>query len=410
MATIKELRDQRAAKLDIMRELVESAEAENRDLTDEEQNKYDAAKSEAESLRARYERMEEQSGLSGALQNRQAAAVLKHGKGDSEGGSMKYFLRTGDNRAFPEEMRDGNELVIRLPNIGVEKRATDTIWNITTAADGGYAVPTGLAPMIAAKKSERMLADLLGVRRIPGVGTTVNFPYESTSLSVFAATSEQADNYANTYERDAVQLGVKAFTLAKKTKKLALTEEVLDDEEANLTNFIADAIGRSLALTHNTALLAEIASNGTNLKTFSSATVIGVNELEAIRYNSTVAFYMDDAASVAWVMQPAVLGEIVSLGSTSIRYYAQPIGLGNARDELLGYPVVYSSLSGATAASAKSVYFGAWDQVGMREDPALRFLRDPYTTDGIVYLKYVTRLVYGILQPEAVGYGVHPSA
>ena len=46
----------------------------------------------------------------------------------------------------------------------------------------------------------------------------------------------------------------------------------------------------------------------------------------------------------------------------------------------------------------------------MREEPALRFIRDPFSVDGIVVLKYSFRTVYGVLIAGAVGYGVHPSA
>ena len=48
--------------------------------------------------------------------------------------------------------------------------------------------------------------------------------------------------------------------------------------------------------------------------------------------------------------------------------------------------------------------------VGMREGPGLTVLRDPYSTDGIVFLKYRFRAVYKVLQAEAVVYATHPTA
>jgi HK97 family phage major capsid protein len=77
---------------------------------------------------------------------------------------------------------------------------------------------------------------------------------------------------------------------------------------------------------------------------------------------------------------------------------------------LEGFPVHWSLYPAATAASAKDIYFGNWNFVGMREEPALRFIRDPFSVDGIVVLKYSFRTVYGVLIAGAVGYGVHPSA
>jgi HK97 family phage major capsid protein len=79
---------------------------------------------------------------------------------------------------------------------------------------------------------------------------------------------------------------------------------------------------------------------------------------------------------------------------------------------LLDFPVVYSYKSGATAASAKSVYFGNWFYVGLREAPGFSVIRDPYSRAayGEVILNYMFRADYGVLIAEAIGYGVHPSA
>ena len=78
---------------------------------------------------------------------------------------------------------------------------TDSTMNITTAGDGKNLVPTTPIGQIALRKNELMLADRIGCRRVPGVGTTVNFPYESADPDAFAATSEQSDAHGNNYER-----------------------------------------------------------------------------------------------------------------------------------------------------------------------------------------------------------------
>jgi HK97 family phage major capsid protein len=249
----------------------------------------------------------------------------------------------------------------------------------------------------------------LGVRPVPGVGTTVNYPFENADPSVFAATAEQDDSYAQTYERDvAPVLDTKAFTLAKKTKKLALTEELMDDEDANLLAHVADSVGRGLGITHNSLLMTEVAANGTSLKTFASASAIAAGEPENVVFNDTLSYYLEEDDSIGWVIRPTTMGAIASITGNA-RLYAETPG-GSRNREILGYPAFYSNQAAAVAASAKSMYFGNWYYVGMREDPALRFLRDPYTTDGIVYLKYSFRAVYGVLIAGAVGYGEHPTA
>jgi hypothetical protein len=74
--------------------------------------------------------------------------------------------------------------------------------------------------------------------------------------------------------------------------------------------------------------------------------------------------------------------------------------------------VYYSAKSGATALSAKSVYFGNWNYVGYREAPGVTVIRDPYTRGGYgeVLLYYMFRCDYSVLQAEAIGYGEHPAA
>jgi len=285
-------------------------------------------------------------------------------------------------------------------------RVNDTIMNASVAADGKNAIPIGFSGQIAARRNEIRLADKLGVRMVPGVGTTVNFPYEGGDPNAFDTTAEQNDAHENNYTRDAAVILNKAFTLVKKTKKLELTEELLADEDANLMGFIADHIGRAMGVSHNALLLAEVAANGTLLKSFASASAIAFGEIEDIMYNDVLSYYLDDGGSVNWVMRPSTLGNIRSITGDA-RQYAPPSTDG--RRTLGEYPVYFSNQASASAASAKDVYFGNWYYVGMREDPALSLIRDPYTVDGMVLLKYSFRTVYGVLIAGAIGYGQHPT-
>ena len=106
-------------------------------------------------------------------------------------------------------------------------------------------------------------------------------------------------------------------------------------------------------------------------------------------------------------MRPTTFGKVKGI-SGDPRVYGNSVS--TAGRTLLEYPVAYSNQAAAIAASAKSMYFGNWYMVGMREDPALRLIRDPYSVDGMVILKYTFRTVYGVLVAGAIGYGVHPTA
>jgi hypothetical protein len=47
--------------------------------------------------------------------------------------------------------------------------------------------------------------------------------------------------------------------------------------------------------------------------------------------------------------------------------------------------------------------------MALRESPVMTLIRDPYTVDGKVILKYGYRCVYKVLQAAAIIYGAHPT-
>lgn len=399
----RELRDRRGQLLDKAQELVKSAEVEDRDFTEEETAQYDDMLAQADKLESRAKRLEDMSGIQAVINDKKSPSVLPKTKlGDNEERALSWWIRTGDTGGV-KHMMDAEGSVF----IGEQRASNDTTLNITTDADGKYAVPTGHYNGIIARRDEMRLSSSLGVRMIPGVGTTVNVPIDDEDDGEFVSTAE-----SNAYDRDAPALNQVAFTLVKYTKKVDLTVELLEDEESRLMPFLEDFVGRGMAKTHNNLLLTEVAANGTSLKTFASATAIAVDELEPIVYNEALSNYLDDSNSAAWVMQRAVHGEIILLDDTSIRRYANNQMGNEMGPNLLGFPVKYSAKSGATAASAKSVYFGNWNYVGLYEAPGFSLIRDPYTRGGYgeVLLYYMFRCDYGTLQAEAIGYGVHPSA
>jgi HK97 family phage major capsid protein len=413
MANARELRQLRAERLESAAALVEAAEKENRGLTPEETAVYDGHVSEADTIMTRVERLEKLAERQGQASPLNTPTTLKIPRGDDEARALAHYFRTGDSSGVAHLRSEGEgrsrySVVVNMPSL-MELRAVDSTMNITTAADGGATVPTGLGPLIAQRMNERWLAPQLGCTRIPGVGTTVNHVYENADPVVFATKSEQADNLStNDYERDAMVLAAKAFTLVKKTKKLNLTEELLEDNDVNLMDAIANWISRNMATTHNSMLLTEVAANGTALKTYAAAAAIAAGEPEDIVFNDTLGYYLDDGSSAAWVMRPTTFGNIASL-TGSARLYAETPSGSFARS-LLGYPVFYSNNAAATAASAKDVYFGDWSQVGYRLANELKLITDPYSEDGVVVLKYSFRTVYGVLIAGGIGYGVHPSA
>jgi len=355
----------------------------------------DAAKVTAQETNALYLSMRDAAQTSnlGQFTPAGAPAQLKNGRGDSFMGAFRAYARTGDTGGVRPWM-DGNEIVFR-------NASNNTDMNIGTAADGGYVDPTTMYQGVIAKRSEMSLPERLGVRRIPGRGTTVNVPYDNETDGEFVATNEAA-----AFDQDAPALGQAQMTLVKYSKYITLSHELLEDEDASLMTFLTDWIARGQAKTMNNLLLTEVAANGTSYKTTAAATAIAAGELEAVAMNDTLGDYLDDAGSIAWVMRPSTFGAIQSITGNP-RLYADGNNGGNAmRPPLLGYPVLFSNKATVIQASAKSAYFGNWNFVGWREAPGFTMLRDPYSAAGTgqVKLWMYFRTVFKVLQPDAVGY------
>lgn len=327
---------------------------------------------------------------------------MKTGLGDNETKSIGHWIKTGDWGAVSHmKAVDGaGRAVLTI------KASNDTDMNIGTAADGGHAVPTGHYQGIIARRDELMLANRLGVQNIPGKGTTVNVTVDAEDDGEFIATSEAATN-----DRDAPALGSVAMTLAKYTKRVELSDELLEDEDSRIMSFIENFISRGMAKTHNNLLFTEVAANGTNFTTFAGAAAIAAGEIQNITFDDNLADYLDDSNSVAWVTRPSTYGSIVSIQGNEFIYDNNPQGssvrTNGAKGSLAQYPVHFSNKVATLATGNKSILFGNWFYVGVRNAPEFTVLRDPYSaaTTGQLRLHYYFRTTYNVLQAEAIGYG-----
>lgn len=345
---------------------------------------------------------------------RQAPAYHKGARGDNEANAFAAYYKSGDTGGLSHLM-DGakagdedNSLPRRVANSPVItiKASNPQTMNITAPATAGNnVVPVGHYNGIIARRDEMMLAAALGVRNIPGVGTTVNVPIDNEDDGEFVETAESAvEDY------DSPEIGQVAMTLKAYTKAIDFTYELLDDEASSLMPFINDWVGRGLAKTHNGLLVAEVAANGTAFKTFASATAIARGELEDIEGDDNLGAYLD-AGSCAWVMRNSTLSKLRQISADAPWYANQEQGRRSLRTNrtLLEYPVYRSNKIDAIGAALKPVLFGNWFYVATRNGSQMRVLRDPYSraANGEVRMHYFFRTCYKVLQAEAIGYGQH---
>jgi HK97 family phage major capsid protein len=378
-----ELIAKRAAAVARMRSLTEQDS-----MTDEEAKEFDGLQEEVKGTDAQLDRLAavddaERSAAQPATRASKpgAPAVLKIGRGDNEARAVAHYLRTGDPSALSESRAYNN-----------------TDMNIGTAADGGYAVPTGMYNDIIAKRDELALAPKLGVQDIPGQGLTVRVPIDNEADVIFASVSE-----AGNILQDAPALGYKDFTLAKYGKYITLSYELLRDEDANLLAFVNNWIGRGVALTENSLIVTEVLASGTAGLTLDAQAAIGETEIPEF-VGKLMPEYQTGAA---WLMAPGTFSHIQTVGGTNIMKFVPTVTIGiGAQPVLWGYPVHQSSFMEAVATGKKSLVFGNFSYLGRRQGTTLQMLRDPYTGAGTgqVKLWFWFDVVYGVLQAEAIQY------
>ena len=332
-------------------------------------------------LSSRVEAVEKQPAAQPGFQVESPAVNLKTKRGDDETKSFAYWLKTGDDSAIKST-----------------KASNNTDMNIGTAADGGYAVPTGHYAGIIGKMNETALYQKLGVIQIPGSGTTVNVPIDGGATNVFVSTAE-----AVAFDRDAPALGQVAMTLAKYTKKVQLSLELLQDEDSALMSFLNKYVGDAMALTHNSLLVTEALANGTAGLTLAGAAAITAAEIPALMYKLKEQY--DPGA--AWLMNRTVEGYLRGFTGNNFQFVPTPQGTtGGSTRELFGKPIHNSTYMPLATTGLKSLVYGNFSSMGVRISPDVTVLRDPYSNaaNGQVNLHYYFRVVYKVLQAEGIQY------
>ena len=373
-------------------------------LSDEQRTQFDALMKQVEELdtaiaRARQlETAGEAEAVNGSVVRAQpqqagptgAPAQHRRRTPDTEEGIYCRFIRTGDEAAM-RELRE-------------QRASNNTDMNVGTAADGGDLVPTGHYNQIIERLRPQSLPDRLGVMRIPGAGLTVYVPIDNeTDDGAFVSTAESVE-----FDRDAPAVSKVTMTLAKYTKKVDLTYELLQGEDAGLMAFLSRYVADGMAATLNKLLVTEVLANGTAGLTLAGATAITAAEVTNLQYKLKARYAA--GPNVSWLMRRSVEGYI--RGLTGNQFLFAPTPNGTPGNGLLGLDANTDDNMGAQSASGKSLLIGNWAYMGMRLDPTLQVLRNPYIRAdyGEIRLNYYFMAVFKVLQAEAFQYATQASA
>jgi len=338
-----------------------------------------------------------------------APAVVRN-LGDDATKAIAAFLRDGDMGGV-QHLRTG-QAEIDLAKLHDPGEATRLNWkasnatdmNIGTDADGGYAVPTGHYQNIIARRDQLALYPRVGVMAIPGVGTTVNVPIDNEADGEFVSTAE-----ANQFDLDAPALDQVAMTLVKYTKRILLSDEVLEDEDSNLLSFVENWVGRGWAKTHNSLMITEALADGTAALTLDAAAAIGAAEIPELKHKLQPEY----KHNAVWVVDGGTVGYLEGLTGDNFQFAPTPYMMqSGANYTLNALPLFETSYMPDIGGGNKSLLLGDFSFMGMRMPTELKLIVDPYTRAdyGQVRRLYSFRCVYEVLQAEAFAYATHPTA
>lgn len=386
-----ELRQERARVVEQMRELVDRAETEDRDLTGEERGSYETGETDFQSLTTRIERAETQ-------EQREAdmAAPIPNGSqgGDSRTGETESYRRSDlpddaegrDQRmAFLDAFRHGRG------GLSHEARA------LVEDTDGQILVPEALEteirreiPALAIVRdaaSQRTLT-VDRVRRRSLDEVTVGWGSLET-----AVTPNLTDSMPSTPDEEYTYIE-DLYGLAK------IGEDELDDSDVNLEAFVRDSFARQIAETEDTAFTV---GKGHTTHEQPVGLMTAGGGITAVDAGQVAAVTIDDFMKLVYAVpaQARRNGQFVMASATELaistmkdtndgQYLWQPSVQAGRPNSFLGFPILNQEDAAAIPASgtaAAVAAFGDWKQtyrVYDRLGLSMKRLEELYSEEGMV--------------------------
>ena len=291
--------------------------------------------------------------------------------------------------------------------------------NVTTPADGGYAVPEQIDRTI-----EKLARDVSPMRQIANVVTVSTSDYKKLLNKNGIASGWVGETDSRTATATSALAEV-APTMGTLYANPQVTQDALDDIFYDVEADLATQLVEEFAVAEGAAFITGNGSNkptgflaGTTAATADASRAFGTIEHIAtgvagdwaatnkgdVLYDVVSKLKAAYRTGSVWVLNKGLLFEIMKFKNGSNDYLWQPRltdnGLGIA---LLGYGVTEAEDMPAKAASSLSVAFGNFrrgytivDRIGMR------MLRDPYTNKPYVGF-YTTKRVGGkLMNSEAI--------
>ena len=319
--------------------LLDTAGAEKRDLTAEEQEKYDRISEDLDTRGAIIEQLKADEERAARLDA--AAAELRTDEapaGDDTDAETIRAMARGEVRSFNFEKRD-----------------------VTTTSTGAP-VPTSFYDQVILKA--RLVGPMLDVPT--QLNTTSGETIQVPSLSAYSSSATVTAQGANFSESDPTFNSFVNLGAFKYGFLIQVSREMVEDSGVDLLGFLADQVGNGLGYNVQNALTV---GTGTvqpqGIVTAAGSGITGATSVSgAFTADNLIDLYysLDGAArllpGVGWMMNGASIGAVRKLKDTAGNYIFSPAADGNQRDLLLSKPVYENPHCPSVATSAKSVIVG----------------------------------------------------
>jgi HK97 family phage major capsid protein len=358
MATTQQLRDQRAGVWEQMKEVMDVAEREGRDLTAEERSKYDKAEVDLDSLGASIERQErhEDRARQLATVDRSALAVPEDPKAKADESNERY------TRAF-----DGYLRGVPLSEMDTaDARALRGGWQearalgVATQAAGGYLAPADFDANL--RQTILTYSNLLNEVQVINTDSGVSFswPTVNDTANVGAILAENTQVTEQDVAFGTAQIGAYKYT----SKMVRVSMELLQDAAFDVEGFLRGALAERVGRIWNKHFTTGTGSS----EPLGIVTGAVAGKVGAAGQVTTVTY--DDLIDLVDSIDPAYQGNAQFMMNASTRKALrkmkdstnaplwQPSIQAGVPDQLLGYGYVINTDMPVPAASAKSILFG----------------------------------------------------
>ena len=379
---IKRQQEQRARAWEEAKALLDTAAGENRDLTADEQEKYDAINRDLD----------------------ERAAVIERVRTDAEREARAAEMRLPEAPA-PVAKRESDADILRSMVRGERRSVTFERRTMSTSADSSV-VPTGFYEILQENlqyEGPMLRGDVVTLLNTTS-GETIKVPTEA-SRSVATATAEAAV-FTGT------QPTFSSFDLKahKYGALLQVSRELVEDAGIDIVGFIARQFAVAVGTAVNSVLTTgtgTVQPNGIANAAGSALTGgTGVSGAFTAANLITLAHAVDSAYAsrrAGFMMRRATLGSVRSLQDGSGQFIYSVGGAG-LPDTLLGYPVIENPYVPAVGTGAKSVLFGDFSSYHVRQVGGIEVARseDYGFANDVITFRASVRLDGNLGQSAAV--------